>query len=133
MDAPKPSPTGQGIESLLSARRRTHANAVERQSGRIRHSDGTSASAISQHQTSYSAGAAPRRSINDMLFDFISPDIPDPAILRESASILQHCVTNLVPTLEGGEQLRDFATALMEEEIERHQDLKARLGEGRRF
>ncbi|MDX8477458.1 hypothetical protein RFN28_03065 [Mesorhizobium sp. VK24D] len=69
-------------------------------------------------------------SLDDILINFVMPAIPEPAILRRSVPILQHFITNLVPDLEGGEQLKTLARALIEGEIERHRDLLGRMQEG---
>ncbi|MFD2052130.1 hypothetical protein ACFSQT_31315 [Mesorhizobium calcicola] len=76
-----------------------------------------------------SAGAA-GESLDEILSNFVMPGIPEPAILRRSVPILQHFITNLVPDLEGGEQLKTLARTLMEDEIERHRDLLGRMQEG---
>ncbi|MER9967721.1 hypothetical protein [Mesorhizobium sp. M0060] len=76
-----------------------------------------------------SQGAA-GESLDEILANFVMPNIPEPAILRRSVSILQHLVTHLVPGLEGGEQLKTLARTLIEEEIERHRDLLGRMQEG---
>lgn len=69
-------------------------------------------------------------SLDEALINFVMPAIPEPAILRRSVAILQHLVAHLVPDLEGGEQLKTLARTLMEDEIERHRDLLARIQEG---
>ncbi|AZN98244.1 hypothetical protein EJ066_14250 [Mesorhizobium sp. M9A.F.Ca.ET.002.03.1.2] len=69
-------------------------------------------------------------SLDEALINFVMPGIPEPAILRRSVPILQHFVANLVPDLEGGEQLKTLARTLMEDEIERHRDLLDRIQEG---
>ena len=69
-------------------------------------------------------------SLDEILINFVMPSIPEPAILRRSVPILQHFVTDMVPDLEGGEQLKTLARTLMEDEIERHRDLLGRMQEG---
>lgn len=69
-------------------------------------------------------------SVDDLLAEFVAPQALEPAILSRSVSILQHCITDLVPDLDGGDQLHDLAKALMEEEIERQRDLLDRMQEG---
>ncbi|MDX8515933.1 hypothetical protein [Mesorhizobium captivum] len=69
-------------------------------------------------------------SLDEILVQFVMPAIPEPAILRRSVSILQHFVTQLVPDLDGGEQLKTLARTLMEDEIQRHRDLLGRMQEG---
>lgn len=70
------------------------------------------------------------QSIDEALTEFVMPSIPDPSILRRTASILQDCLVNLVPNLEGGDQLKNLASTLMRDEIEKHRDLLGRLREG---
>jgi hypothetical protein len=67
------------------------------------------------------------RSLDEDLIEFVMPKVAGPAILRRSVSILRYCIADLVPGLDGGDQLRDLAQSLMEEEIERHRDLWERL------
>lgn len=74
--------------------------------------------------------AANGKSLDEMLLDFVMPTVSEPAILRRSVSILQHCVAHLIPDLEGGEQLRSLAEKLMQDEIERHRNLIGRLHGG---
>jgi len=75
-----------------------------------------------------SAGAG--KSLDEILAEFVMPEIPEPAILRRSVPILHHFITEVVPNLEGGEPLRALARTLMEDEIERHRELLGRLQEG---
>ncbi|WP_246676275.1 MULTISPECIES: hypothetical protein [unclassified Mesorhizobium] len=76
------------------------------------------------------SGEAAGESLDEILSNFVMPAIPEPAILRRSVPILQHFIANLVPDLEGGEQLKTLARTLIEDEIERHRDLLGRLQEG---
>ncbi|WP_245492974.1 MULTISPECIES: hypothetical protein [unclassified Mesorhizobium] len=78
-------------------------------------------------QTSQDAAGT---SLEDALIDFVMPRISDPVILRRSVSILQDCITHLVPNLDGGEQLKDLARTLMWDEIGRHRDLLGQLQGG---
>ena len=75
-------------------------------------------------------GGNPGSSLDEVLLDFVMPRIPDPAILRRSVSILQNCISLLVPNLDGGEQLKTMAATLIQDEIERHRELLNRLQEG---
>ncbi|WP_320251569.1 hypothetical protein [Mesorhizobium vachelliae] len=74
----------------------------------------------------YAAG----ESLDEILSNFVMPTIWEPAILRRSVPILEHFIANLVPDLEGGEQLKTLARTLIEDEIERHRDLLGRMQEG---
>jgi hypothetical protein len=69
-------------------------------------------------------------SLDEVLLDFVMPVGAEPGILRRCVPILQRFVVDLVPDLEGGEQLRTLAVTLMEEEIERHRNLVGRMQEG---
>ena len=73
-----------------------------------------------------SAGAS-GKSLDEILAEFVMPEIPEPAILRRSVPILHHFITEVVPDLDGGEPLRALAKSLMEDEIERHRELLGRL------
>ncbi|PBB24203.1 hypothetical protein [Mesorhizobium sp. WSM4304] len=76
------------------------------------------------------SGEAAGESLDEILSNFVMPAIPEWAILRRSVPILQHFIANLVPDLEGGEQLKTLARTLIEDEIERHRDLLGRMQEG---
>lgn len=82
------------------------------------------------------AGAAPAlpslggRSLEEVLLDFVAPRVDAPGLMRRSIAILQHCAAEIVPKLEGGEQLRTLARNLIEDEIARHRDLLHRLQRG---
>ncbi|MCG7503600.1 hypothetical protein [Mesorhizobium retamae] len=76
-----------------------------------------------------SAGAS-GKSLDEILAEFVMPEIPEPAILRRSVPILHHFITEVVPDLDGGEPLRALAKSLMEDEIERHRELLGRLQGG---
>ena len=70
------------------------------------------------------------KSLDEILAEFVMPEIPEPAILRRSVPILHHFITEIVPDLEGGEPLRALARTLMEDEIDRHRELLGRLQGG---
>lgn len=69
------------------------------------------------------------KSLDAILAEFVMPEIADPSILKRSTAILQTFVEDIVPTLEGGDQLRDLARSLMAEEIAWRRDLLARMQE----
>ncbi|MBS3647177.1 hypothetical protein KEU06_00870 [Pseudaminobacter sp. 19-2017] len=66
-------------------------------------------------------------SINDVLVQYVRPRVPDPAILRRATSILEDCISELLPRLGGGEQLRSMAETLMRDEIDRHLEILEKL------
>ena len=117
----------EGIRGQSINRRRL--NGVEK-AARMREANAASSSDRPEAADLQASLGATGKSLDDALIDFIMPRIPDPAILRRSVSILQHCVTNLVPDLEGGEQLKNLALTLMQDEIERHRELLGRLEGG---
>lgn len=82
------------------------------------------------HDPDASSSPDRKRSPDELLADFVAPGIPNGDILERSASILEHFVTELVPTLRGGEELHGMATSLIEEELERHHYLLERMQEG---
>ncbi|QPC42958.1 hypothetical protein HW532_09810 [Kaustia mangrovi] len=69
-------------------------------------------------------------SLGEELVDFIMPRIAEPGIFQRSVSILEHLAADVIPRLEGGEELRSLATTLIEDEIGRHQDLLERIHGG---
>lgn len=123
-----------GHQARQAENTRTHA--INRQQlKRIRKSaDGTqeaaSASQANGPDQERSQAAHAGQSLDEILIDFVMPHLPEQAILRRSVAILQHCVTDLIPTLEGGDQLKGLAQALMDEEIERHRVLLGKLQGG---
>src|ERR1700724_1900819 len=63
------------------------------------------------------AGRSPARLLCDEVTDFIIPRIGDPTILRgdHSVEILEHVVSCLLPNLQGSEELRAVAAAIISE------------------
>ncbi|MER8406655.1 MULTISPECIES: hypothetical protein [unclassified Mesorhizobium] len=118
----------EGVRGQAISRRRM--NGVDKAANRAQ---GTKSAAGAERpetaEFQASQGAA-GESLDEILANFVMPNIPEPAILRRSVPILQHLVTHLVPSLEGGEQLKTLARTLMEDEIERHRDLLGRMQEG---
>ncbi|WP_163266849.1 hypothetical protein [Chelativorans alearense] len=132
IDTPRPASAereARNEEALRSQpiRRRNIEN-VDLQTGRARESDSPERSAVTDAE--FSSQSHPSPSVDELLAHFVAPEIPEPAILRRSVPILQHCIADLVPNLSGGEQLHDLAKALMEEEIERQRSLLDRMQEG---
>jgi hypothetical protein len=72
-------------------------------------------------------------SINEVLVQYVRPRVPDPAILRRATSILEDCITDLLPRLGGGAQLRSMAEALMRDELDRHLEILKKLHGGTDF
>lgn len=68
--------------------------------------------------------------IDTLLADFVTPPIPDPTVLRRSISIMQNCISDVVPRLGGGAQLQELAASLMTDEIERRLEFLGRTREG---
>lgn len=77
----------------------------------------------------FAADTQSARSLDAILADFVMPSLADPAILKRSNAILQAFVDDIVPGLEGGEQLRELARSLMADEIVRRRELMARMQE----
>lgn len=102
---------------------RPRLNGLEKASARAGKADGANEPAKFDPGSSTALVGPGSLSLDEALEDFVMPGIPDPTIIRRSVSILQHCVDHLVPNLDGGEQLHDLATTLLEEEIERHREL----------
>src|SRR5262249_8813768 len=77
-------------------------------------------------------GRLARRSLREEVIDFIIPRIGDPTILRgeHSVSILEHLVCRLLPSLQGTEEMRAVAAAVLSDEIVRHRDLVSRIHRG---
>lgn len=88
------------------------------------------ADSLQASERSFRPDAGNGRSLDEALLDFVMPRVTEPAILKRSASILQACISELVPHLNGGTQLRELATSLMTDEIERHRELLGRMREG---
>lgn len=118
----------EGFRGQAINRRRL--NGVDKAAGRTREANATSRSDRPETPDFQSSSGSTGKSIDDALIDFVMPRIPEPAILRRSVSILQHCVTELVPGLEGGDQLKSLARTLIKDEIERHRELLSRLQGG---
>lgn len=66
------------------------------------------------------------RSIDEILTEFVRPRIADSSIVRRASLLLDECVENFVPYMDGGENIRSLATALIGDEIGRHRDFIGR-------
>jgi hypothetical protein len=134
LDAGRLDTSGREAQQVDGARgqaiNRRRLNNVEKAAARTRETNGAARSERPETADFQPPSGSSGKSLDDALIDFIMPRIPDPAILRRSVSILQHCVTDLVPDLEGGEQLKNLARTLMQDEIERHRELLGRLQGG---
>jgi hypothetical protein len=114
------APRGQQVE-------RRRLNAVEQKTN---HAGGSrEAQGIENDALLFEAGPS-GTSINDVLVQYVRPRVPDPAILRRATSILEDCISELLPRLGGGEQLRSMADALMHDEIDRHLEILKKLHGG---
>jgi hypothetical protein len=118
----------EGVRGQPINRRRL--NGVDKAAARAGEASSASRSDRSEAADFQSSSVATGKSLDDALIDFVMPRIPEPAILRRSVSILQHCVTHLVPDLEGGEHIKSLARTLIQDEIERHRELLGRLQGG---
>lgn len=118
----------EGVRGQAINRRRL--NGIEKAAGRTKEANSASGADHAEAADFQPSSGTAGKSLDEILIEFVMPRIPDPAILHQSVSILQHCVTHLVPSLEGGEQLRTFARTLMHDEIERHRELRGRLQRG---
>ena len=130
LDAPNLGSSAQetnvkGLQGPPVNRRRLHS--IESRSDEAGKAGKSERSETTARSTGRPAGPSAKRSLDDELLDFTMPKGAGSAILRRSVPILRYCITDLVPQLEGGDQLHSLARSLMEEEIERHRDLMARL------
>jgi hypothetical protein len=69
------------------------------------------------------------RSIDEILTEFVRPRIADVSIMRRASLLLNECVDSYLPQLEGSENLRSLAAALIGDEIGRHENIIGRLRE----
>jgi len=125
---------GRDVRQAESARGqsigRRRMNDAERASGRAGQTASAGAAEDPQVIEFQPVRNAADLSLDEMLIDFVMPVGAEPGILRRCVPILQRFVADLVPDLEGGEQLRTLAVTLMEDEIERHRYLLGRMQEG---
>lgn len=118
----------EGLSQKAINRRRL--NGIDKAAGHTRETGAAAQSNRPETADFQSSSNSAGQSVDDALIDFVMPRIPEPAILRRSVSILQHCVTELVPDLDGGDQLKSLAKTLIDDEIERHRELLGRLQGG---
>jgi hypothetical protein len=66
------------------------------------------------------------------IVDFVMPRLTDTSVLQSgrSESILEHLVANILPHLTGGDELRQFANAIIGDELARRRDLSTRFQAG---
>jgi len=71
----------------------------------------------------------PFNSVRDEISDFIMPRIRNSGILNSSRymELLGHVVSLILPSLGEGEDIREIAIAVIEEEMERHRELQDRI------
>jgi hypothetical protein len=70
-------------------------------------------------------------SMREQLIDFIMPRVGNTGILHgvRYTEILSHVVEEVLPSLEENDEIIAIATALIEEELERHRELQDRIHE----
>jgi hypothetical protein len=66
------------------------------------------------------------------IVDFVMPRLTDTTVLQggRSASILEHLVSEILPKLGGGEELRRLANAIIADELARRRDVSTRVQAG---
>jgi hypothetical protein len=66
------------------------------------------------------------------IVDFVMPRLTDTTVLLggRSESILEHLVADILPRLTGGDELRQFANAIIADELARRRDLSTRFQAG---
>ena len=71
----------------------------------------------------------PFNSVRDEITDFIMPRIRNSGILNSSRymELLGHVVALILPSLGEGEDIREIAIAVIEEEMARHRELQDRI------
>ncbi|MCT7376846.1 hypothetical protein [Chelativorans salis] len=100
---------------------------IDLRTGRAQEADTPEQSAIDGVQEPFSSRRA--QSPDEILAEYVAPDA-DLAILRRLVSILQHCITDVVPNLDGGAQFSEFATDLLKGEIDQCHALQERMQGG---
>ena len=80
----------------------------------------------------WSRSSPTARSPHQDLIDFVMPRITDATVLQggRAAAILEHLVSDILPHLADGDELRVLASAVITDEIARHRDLLTRLHAG---
>lgn len=78
------------------------------------------------------AAATGTRSLRQAIDEFVAPKITNPALLHGARTtfILEQLVGDILPTLEGSEELHALASTLLEDEIGRHRELTTRIYAG---
>lgn len=71
-------------------------------------------------------------SLHQVIVDFVMPRLTDATVLHGSraASILEHLVSDVLPNLAGGDELRRLARTIITDELARHHDKLARSHSG---
>jgi hypothetical protein len=119
----------QGLLGQAIGRRRLHGVDKAR-TGRKNDTDSASRADETDAAQLLLPTGNPGSSLDEILLDFVMPRMADPTVLRRSVSILQACISRLVPDLDGGQQLKSMAVTLIADEIERHRELLNRMQEG---
>jgi hypothetical protein len=82
--------------------------------------------------TGQRAAATAAPSLRDAIAEFVMPKISNPALLHSARAtlVLEHLVSDVLPALEGSEELRTLASTVLEDEVGRHRELVARIHAG---
>jgi hypothetical protein len=72
------------------------------------------------------------QSLRQAIAEFVTPKITNPGLLHgtRTALILEQLVSDILPMLEGSEELRALASSVLEDEMGRHQELASRIHTG---
>jgi hypothetical protein len=72
------------------------------------------------------------QSLRQAIAEFVKPKISNPSLLHGSRTtlILEQLVNDILPMLEGSEELRTLASTVLEDEMGRRQELDSRIHTG---
>ena len=82
--------------------------------------------------TDHRAAATAAPSLREAIAEFVMPRISNPALLHGARAtlVLERLVSEVLPALEGSEELRALASTVLVDEVGRHRELATRIHAG---
>jgi hypothetical protein len=88
--------------------------------------------ATSAPTVDHRAAVTATQSLRQAIAEFVKPKISNPSLLHGTRTtlILEQLVNDILPMLEGSEELRTLASTVLEDEMGRRQELASRIHTG---
>jgi hypothetical protein len=89
-------------------------------------------SATSAPTVDHRVAVTATQSLRQAIAEFVMPKLTNPSLLHGTRTtlILEQLVSDVLPMLDGSEELRALASTVLEDEMGRHQELASRIHTG---